>query len=521
MGQWIRWLLCASLVMGVALFIAFSWQWKLMVDSPIIHYANFMIREGVQPYRELRENNLPGAYMIEWFGMHAFGGGDVAWRIFEFFELAVSTACLVWIALPYDWVAGLFAGCLFTVLHGAEGPYYSGEREVALTTLVLCGYAALFLARRRNQPAWMLPMGFTLAFAAAIKPTVAPLPVLLLIAVVWLRNRQRQPWASWVAWALTGMLAAVAFNLGYLMQHQALAAFLHLQRTITTYYAQLASLTVSQMVRRLFYQPVFDVLLAGSLLLARRRNRPRWTSEQWLLLLGVGIGVLSYIVQRKNFLHHRYLYLNLAFLLIGIELMQALRSRPGWHRWMAAGLAMFVAFWVVPSSVVAIRGFHPQSDLTEEMEADLRQLQSIASLQRDVVCLDQVFGCLNALYHLRLVENVPLSGDMLLFSRSQVPVIEDARNWFWQSQQARPADIVVLTNENFQSRNDFTRTARWPQYQAFLDEHYRLLVERSFPCEFGHRDPEEAHLYRYRLYVRNGSLWSAAKLAPQPAYSCQ
>lgn len=527
-----RALLALSLGIGVALFVAFTAHWKMMVDSPIIHYANFEISHGVAPYRELQENNLPGAYLAEWFGMHVFGGGDVAWRVFEFFELLTCTLCMVWLAWTIDWMAGLFAGGVFTVLHGAEGPYFSGEREVAMTTLILCGYAALFAALRRERPGWMLPAGFTMAFAAAIKPTVAPLPLLLMAAVIVLRRRDGRPWAVWLLWALAGAAIAVALNIGFLLHHHALDAFLQLQRTITTYYAQLAALTVSQMVRRFFYQPVFDVLLACGVVLyfTRRRDAAEhsssrrsilWTREQRLIAIGACIGVLSYVVQRKDFLHHRYLFQNLLLLLIGTEVLPALRSRFLLRRSVAAAAVAFVALWIVPVSAHTTRRFHPQSDLTAQLEADLQQLGGTEALQRRVVCLDQVFGCLNALYHLQLVENAPLSGDMLLFARRESPVIGTARAWFARTQQQHPADVVVMTNENFQSRNDYTRIINWPAYADVLTAQYTLLTDRSFPCEFGHRDPEEAHLYRYRIYVRNGSGLAGTQLAPQSVYTCR
>ena len=62
-------------------------------------------------------------------------------------------------------------------MHGLEEPYYCGERELSITTLLLLSYVALFLTQRPNQVAWMLPMCFALLFAASIRPTFAPLPL--------------------------------------------------------------------------------------------------------------------------------------------------------------------------------------------------------------------------------------------------------------------------------------------------------------------------------------------------------
>ena len=95
-----RRILLVSLVAGVICVIAFTWRWQLMVDSPIMHYVDFLMSRGLAPYRQIQDNNLPGAYLAEWVGMHVFGPDDLAWRLFEFAELAVGTAAMVFIARP-------------------------------------------------------------------------------------------------------------------------------------------------------------------------------------------------------------------------------------------------------------------------------------------------------------------------------------------------------------------------------------------------------------------------------------
>ena len=56
-----------------------------------MHYVNFLMSHGLQPYSQITDNNLPGAYLIESWAMHVFGGGDLAWRIYDFFLLGVLT----------------------------------------------------------------------------------------------------------------------------------------------------------------------------------------------------------------------------------------------------------------------------------------------------------------------------------------------------------------------------------------------------------------------------------------------
>src|SRR5206468_11638940 len=64
-----------------------SIHWQLMVDSPIMHYVKFLMDHGREPYTDITDNNMPGAYFTEAWAMHIFGGSDLGWRIYEYFLL--------------------------------------------------------------------------------------------------------------------------------------------------------------------------------------------------------------------------------------------------------------------------------------------------------------------------------------------------------------------------------------------------------------------------------------------------
>src|ERR1700739_1919744 len=115
--------LCAA----VGFYVYKSIHWKLMGDPSIMHYVNFLMDQGLAPYRDIIDINLPGAYFMEGWAMHIFGGGDLGWRFYDFSVLAVLIASLIVISLPYDWFAGLFAGVIFLLIHGGEGPWNAGQ----------------------------------------------------------------------------------------------------------------------------------------------------------------------------------------------------------------------------------------------------------------------------------------------------------------------------------------------------------------------------------------------------------
>ena len=54
----------------------------------IMHYVNFLMDRGLAPYRDIVDINLPGAYFMEGWAMHIFGGGILVGGSTNFFFLA-------------------------------------------------------------------------------------------------------------------------------------------------------------------------------------------------------------------------------------------------------------------------------------------------------------------------------------------------------------------------------------------------------------------------------------------------
>lgn len=510
----LRWSIVGAMLLSFLCFIVYSWHWMLICDSPIMHYVNFLMSHGLKPYSEITDNNLPGSYLSEALAMRVFGDGDLGWRIYEFFLLAALTGAMVVIAWPYDWVAGVYGGGMFMLLHGKEGPWYSVEREQVMTMLLMWGYAALFTAVRRRQPGWMIGMGFCAAFAASIKPTVAPLSLFLLVVAALVLRRKGIVWGRYVLLGILGMAVATAVNVMFLVQHHAWHDFFVNQRVITLYYAALAHAPLSLMLHNSI-PPLLALIAAGGLILAVAQGR--WTWEQWTIALGAAVGLASYFQQHKGFLHHRYMFLTFLFLLVGIELMRGLQ-RWDWKGWLSAGLIATTLLVYLPRAVRIIRDTKGTSDLTLGVEADLNQLGGTAHLQRQVQCLDLVWGCLNGLYHLKLVENTGFTGDLIIFDPKDSEARRLHRATWWRLAQEDPAKVLVLSNENFQAKNDYGRVDNWPEYKRYLDANYTLLATRTFPEEYGANarpaDPVDAH--GYKIYVRNGSGLTTTKLKPVP-----
>jgi len=116
-----RVLCMVALLGGAVSFIVSTLHWPWTWDTQVMHYISFLLDHGKAPYKDIYDINMPGSYLTERWAIDLFGGGDVGWRLYEFSLLGTMTLAMIVIARPYDWLAGLFAGVLFTLLHGSDG----------------------------------------------------------------------------------------------------------------------------------------------------------------------------------------------------------------------------------------------------------------------------------------------------------------------------------------------------------------------------------------------------------------
>ena len=491
--------------------VFFSLHWRMAVDTPVMHYVVFLMRHGLRPYSQITDNNMPGAYLTEAAAMTVFGGSDLAWRIYEFFLMAVLAGSATLIARRWDWVAGIFAAGLFFVLHTAEGPQVAVERELVIGVALLAACAALLESVRRSQPALMLLFGLLAGVAASIKPTYLPLP-LGLLALTWFTLHRRAVHSlPYLLWAILGLALTGLLLIYFVLHEHALPGFLFILRDVLPAYTGLERPPLRFLLDRVLPHAVtLLVLLTLPLFVINGRREGHWNWERAALATTAAFGLLSYFAQGKGFLYHRYVFMIFLLLLVGAEIFDALRH-PGWPRILAAVALAFALFYIVPIHLRTTRQIVGRNDLELALEGDLAHLGSRQNLQGKVQCFDLVYGCLNALYHLNLVENTGFTGDMLLFTARGSVASNYYRGLFWTLARQQPADVLVISNGNFGVENSFNKLDRWPEFQAYLRNTYVQAAERCFPYErysYHYREPLPPGDC-YRIYLRQPSTRAA------------
>jgi hypothetical protein len=405
--------------------------------------------------------------------------------------MVAMTAAMIAIAWPYDWLAGLFAGVLFAMIHASDGPKGAGQRDAVMAVLMVAGLAFLLHAVRRRVPAWMALGGFFFGMATAVKPTIAPLGLLLLLMAALQLRKRGMGAARFVAYGVLGGAVPAVFFVGFLLHYRALDAFIYMNRSVTSYYAHLYRMSFIGLLRECMPRPMRLLVPFGLTAAALNHNRGNW--ERWALGAAVAFGAFSYFVQGKGFYYQRYPLIAMTLLWFAIELSIAARRKGLLRAIGTVGLAIGI-FGLVPLFAARARTVFYSNIFTETLEADLHQI-GVNRLQHNVQCLDMVDGCMNALYHLKIVQQTGRTGDNLLFAPDAFfAVVQQDRQVFWDALVARPPDIFVLSDEQFLDPASFDKLNRWPQFAQYLADHYDLYSAHSFPITVA-----------YRIYVRKDS----------------
>ena len=427
-----RWATLLAMAVAAVAYVAFTLRWRMAVDTPVMHYVVFLLHHGLKPYTDITDNNMPGTYLTEAAAMAVFGWSDLAWRVYEFFLMAVMAVSAAVIMRRRDWVAGIFAVGLFMALHAAEGPQLAVERDLVIAVLLMAACASLFESVDRKVPVLSLLFGLACGVAAAIKPTVLLLPLVLLAMAVLHLRRQQRPVGLTLAYAFAGLLLAAAAVLLFLLHFHAFHGFTFILLHVTPAYRDISRLRLRALLSALLPRAVLAVAVLALPLMARSIARRAWDWRLWSVAVAAAFGLVSYLAQGKGYVYHRYIFLLFLLSLVGAEIFAGLPQR-GWPQWLA-GATLLLALGTIPGHLRTAHAVVGQTSFELTLERDLAQLGPHQELDGHVQCFDLVYGCLDALYHLQLVDNSGFTGDMLFFApRVSPPVLFYRAQQLWQA----------------------------------------------------------------------------------------
>jgi len=491
---------CCVLAWCFLIFAAISIHWPLAGDATLMHYIAFLMDHGNAPYRDIADYNFPGAYLIDYAVMHTLGGGSLAWRMFDFGLVLSGGLAMISIARPYGRSGGFIAGLLLALVHGCDGIYELGQRDFVIAILLLVGYASLFHAWRNNSPGWVFAFGVCMGLSGTIKPTFLPLGLLLLLSMILgsLHGKDRR-WA-YIYWGFAGWIMPLVGAFIFLLRTHAISDFIKVTRGIMLYHASLGRRPVSYLLIHSFAPLMPMVVIWVCCVFGFRRNRISW--ERTALLIGMSLALGSYVLQGKGYSYQRYPFFAILLLVMSIDSVRAVK-RDGLLRILGWTGIAFGTIFLAPVSVAKASRYNWQDvEFQTMLQGDLRQMGG-KHLSGEVQCIDTIGGCFDVLYRMRLVEAEGFSYDEFLFGSSADKVVAESRRAFWEKLQAKPPEVIVMTDGLFPSGpGNFRKLERWPEFDAYLRHYYKLRFER--------RPPHPVHWWSktqeppaYRIYSRD------------------
>ena len=456
-------------------FFVLTRKWPIVGDASLIHYICFLMDHGMAPYRDLGDMNMPGAYILEWTVMHSLGGGDAAWRVYDFTLMVIATISFLAISSPQSRFAGWFAAAIFILVHGRDGLGQSGQRDFSMAIWLLVSTAFLFQAVRRNSSWIFLLFGIFAGIAATIKPTVLPFgAVLLTLALITLRKREqsigRHFWIATAGFALGPIIAFV-----FLFKQHALAAFVRGFSGIVPYYASLGHRPIGFLLLH-SVSPLLSLVILWLVLLAVARLPLRW--ERVALFCGAGFGLLSYLIQARGYPYYRYPLLVFLLPLMAMDFDSALRTE---RNRLVQGLGFLGfavgCFVIAPTSLALISRYETHTDFITSLERDLNALGG-PGLSTHVQCIDSISGCGSTLYKMRLVQSTGVLSDFLLFGSEDTPVVRETREKFFQALTHRPPKVIIISSWlHIDGPDDYKKLSRWPWLTNYLAANYSLQTD--------------------------------------------
>jgi hypothetical protein len=456
-----------------------SRHWPLVGDASLMHYVIFLRQQGLLPYKDIVEINLPGTYFAEALAMRCFGTGTQGWRIYDFFLLLSILGAALVFAGKRRVFAGFFAGAMFSLIHLQDGIAQGGQRDLLMAALLLWAYVALFRAQNASDGAPMaLLYGVLIGCTVMIKPVLLPLGLVLLLAAGWVAHRRGlRAWRLLGAGTIGIALPCITALL-WLKGLGVLQSFFLIFRDLLPLHAELGRQPLSFLFFHCF-SPI--ALIAGLWIALQLLKRQRFSVEKSELLMGTLGTLLVYIAQGKGYPYQRYPFLAVLLVIIGLDLDHDL-SEKGPRR-VLAGITCFLSCFVLaPRYAWLASSFTPDTPFQTALTGSLLQLGSPEQLSGRVQCLDTFGGCINSLYDLKVRQSTGFLYDCYLFTPESAER-QQYRHAFWKAYQSTQPWILIETSQFcFGDSLGFRKLEKWPLFAMDIENRYILRSEWKSPA---------------------------------------
>lgn len=313
-----------GMVLSLTLWFGFG------MDQSICAYIAWVWKTyQLPPYVGVWDLSFPGIFIIYRLPVQFFGASILSVRVFDFLVQLSCLAMLFYISrkLSGSGVAGFFTSIFYSLLYYGLGQTDTAQRESFIFWLLLAAITAAFSMRNRALLRAAL-VGLLAGFCFLIKPFYGLCwPVFgVLFLAQGLKKKSRSVWLElfvFGAFCLLPSLLAVLYywRIGHLQDliEQTLW-FNFVIYGIGRKQAYGPGMLLVRLLRHNYLKrPLLLVLgLAGILLTALIRDRRKQPALFWTLLSMLLMGVVVYLIQKKFFPFHLFIFLGFLTVFAGL-----------------------------------------------------------------------------------------------------------------------------------------------------------------------------------------------------------
>lgn len=481
----------ASIVLCVITFVfaVQSLDWPLLWDAARVHYVSMIIADGGAPYRDVFDTDLPGTYLLHLLILKTIGGGDFAWRLFDFACLICINGLVFLYCRKFGVLSSLLAVCLFSAFHLYNGPLYMGQRDYYLVFFIISGmwFAARYVENGFRLHNFALS-GFILGAGCTIKPHLGILMLFINCICLVFAFRARTRWIVHGLLFFVCACIAPCLILYWLFVLGALESFFDIVfNYLLPFYSKFEYHPVSSLLsRKILGVPiVIDITLVFIASTAICLWERVINIRRLFLVAGIFYGVIHFLSQGHSDYHFypalfcmflcatswlaviKYRYFTLPSLIMILVLTH-----------LVFGTTAIVAKSIIKKPPHHITHFICVNDLVGDLEGKV-------SRSERVQVMDFMSGGIHALYKLHYKQSTRFIYDFHFFHDTHHPYIQGLRKEFLNSLQSNPPVFFVLTKVSWPFQG-YERLNKFPELCNWLSANYVLYASREY----------------YRLYIR-------------------
>lgn len=287
--------------------LVFSLFWRLQHDTPLIHYAAFLMNEfGAVPYRDFFETSWVGTFLIHAGFTRLFGYGDFAFMSANAISLGLISLATWHVMKPFGRNAASFAIALFAAVYLGHGPSITLQRDYL--GILPISFAVLISLQTPNKSVRQQALiGFLFGCAASIKPHLAiAAPLVVLFAAferhgaLWRKNLPSI--AIEVTVAVAGFAISFGLPLLWLWQQGGFPAFwemltqyLPLHQSMNGQYEVLGggALFISKVLNFGYEMAFWTIPVGAALFIYFGPTWPKWNDHKRALYLVLLAGLYA------------------------------------------------------------------------------------------------------------------------------------------------------------------------------------------------------------------------------------